>query len=401
MGGMDAFYKNLPDTPGVYLMKDARGGVLYIGKAANLRRRVSSYFLRPHDMRIQKMVSEIHTVDTRETDSALEALVLEAELIKKEFPPYNIREKDDRSFLFVEITKDKYPRVMIVRGKSANGGKRFGPFVSSSSLREAMRLLRKIFPWNVHPPEMIGAMKRQCFDTQLGLCPGTCVKKINPQEYKETLRGLKLFLSGKKKLLIRQLEREMYIASNALEFEYAGRLKRRIFSLRHIQDSTLIGKDEPVFSGERGHRVEGYDISNISGSDAVGAMVVSIGGNPQKSEYKKFIIKTISGINDTGMLREILSRRLANNWPLPDLFLIDGGKPQVNTAKEVLNLLGIAIPVVGIAKGPDRKKNEFIGEIPKGIVEAELIHLRDEAHRFAISFHRERRSKSFRPSSHS
>jgi excinuclease ABC subunit C len=377
-------------------MKDARGSVLYVGKAANLRRRVSSYFLRPHDTRIQKMVSEIRAVETRETDSALEALVLEAELIKKEFPPYNIREKDDKSFLFVEITKEKYPRVLIVRGKSTQGGERFGPFVSSSSLREAMRILRKIFPWNVHAPNEIGKMKRPCFDAQLGLCPGTCMQKIDLKEYRDTVRSLKLFLSGKKRLLIRRLEREMQSAANALEFERAGRLKRRIFALQHIQDSTLIGKDEPIFSGERGHRVEGYDISNISGSDAVGAMVVSHGGKPQKSEYKKFIIKTITGANDTGMLREVLSRRLANNWPLPDLFLIDGGKPQVNSAKEVLVNAGIAIPVVGIAKGADRKKNEFIGEIPTGISEIELILLRDEAHRFAISFHRERRGRPFR-----
>lgn len=396
MGGAESFYKNLPDTPGVYTMKDARGSVLYIGKAANLRRRVSSYFLCPHDARIQKMVSEIRAVETRETDSALEALVLEAELIKKELPPYNIREKDDKSFLFVEITKEKYPRVMIVRGKSERAGERFGPFVSSGSLREAMRLLRKIFPWNVHAPSDIGKMKRPCFDAQLGLCPRTCVQKIDPKEYRETIRGLKLFLSGKKKLLIRRLEREMRGASDALEFERAGRLKHRLFALQHIQDSTLIGKEEPVFSGERGHRVEGYDISNISGTDAVGAMVVSLGGKPQKSEYKKFIIKTVSGINDTGMLHEVLSRRLANNWPLPDLFLIDGGKPQVNRVKETLLAHGVAIPVVGIAKGPERKKNEFIGEIPSGISEIELIQLRDEAHRFAISFHRERRGRTFR-----
>lgn len=397
MADAAAIARTLPEAPGVYLMKDARGAVLYVGKAGSLRRRVSSYFSRPHDARIQKMVSEIRDIEVRETDSALEALVLESSLIKELDPPYNIREKDDKSFLFVEITKEKYPRILLVRGKEDKNGERFGPFVSSGSLREAMRILRKIFPFSVHPPESVGKMKRACFDYQIGLCPGTCIGLPDRKEYLETVRGMKLFLSGKKKLLIRRLEKEMQKASAALEFERANVLKRRVFALKHIQDSTLIGRDEPVF-GERGegYRIEAYDISNISGTDAVGSMVVLVDGSPRKSEYKKFIVKTIQGSNDTGMMREVLERRLKNNWPLPNLILVDGGKPQVSAARDALLAAGVSIPILGIAKGPDRKKNEIIGEIPKGISMTELVLARDEAHRFAIAFHRFRRSAPLR-----
>jgi excinuclease ABC subunit C len=393
MKGPKELYGHLPDAPGCYIMYDARGRILYIGKAANLRRRVSSYFLRPHDARIQKMVSEIRDIQYRETDSALEALILEAELIKREIPPYNIREKDDKSFLFVEITKDPYPRVLLMRGKAEQAGERFGPFVSASSIREAMRILRKIFPWNTHPPEAIGKMGRPCFDFQLGLCPGTCFQEVDKAEYKETVKNLKMFLKGKKRLLIRRLEKEMKEASDALQFEKAGKLKKRIFALRHIQDTSLIGKEEKDEKKGNGTRIEGYDISNISGTDAVGVMVVLENGSPKKSDYRKFIVKTVRGSNDTGMLKEVMERRLKNDWSLPHVMLIDGGKGQVNAVEAVLEAAGLSIPVVGIAKGPERKKNEFVGKIPAGIAEAELIRARDEAHRFAINFHRYRRSR--------
>jgi excinuclease ABC subunit C len=158
---MDAkkLYKNLPDTPGIYIMKDGSGRVLYVGKAGNLRRRVLSYFERPHDLRIEKLVSQVKKIDFKKTDTAIEALILEAEFIKKLTPPYNVREKDDKSFLYVEITtrepdgqEETFPRVLLVRGKSEISGERFGPFISASSIRTALRILRKIFPWSIHKP---------------------------------------------------------------------------------------------------------------------------------------------------------------------------------------------------------------------------------------------------------
>ncbi len=384
-------YNRLPDTPGVYLMRDAKGEILYIGKAANLKRRVSSYFERPHDYRIQKMVNLIRKIDVKPTDTALEALILEAELIKKHQPRYNVLEKDDKSFLYVEITNEKFPRVLLVRGKSLVTGKRFGPFIYGNSIREALKILRRIFPYSIHPTNSL--FLRACFDFQLGLCPGTCVGTISTGDYRKNIQNLILIFEGKKKRVLKTLEKEMKEVSKNLEFEKAEVVRRQIFGLKHIQDVAFI-RDSEVVSGAGATRIEGYDISNISGTSAVGSMVVFSGDEPDKNEYRKFKIQTIHQSNDVGMLREVIRRRFGNPWPLPNLMLIDGGLGQVNAARQVLGEFGLKIPVVGIAKGPTRKKNEFVGSIPSGVLEKTLIRVRDEAHRFAISYHRKLRTAS-------
>lgn len=393
-------YKSLPETPGVYLMKDGAGRILYVGKAGNLRRRVSSYFERPHDTRIQALVARIKKIEHRKTDTALEALILEAELIKKLTPPFNIREKDDKSFLYIEITKEPFPRVMLVRGKDAERGRRFGPFTSASNVREALRILRKIFPWSTHEPERLGALPRPCFDYEIGLCPGTCTGAVSRAEYAKTIKRLQLFLEGKKQRVLRALEKDMAAAGRKLEFEKAQKLRGQIFALRHIRDTALISDSEIVAAPESAvRRIEGYDISNLSGTSAVGSMVVFEGDEPNKDEYRKFRIKTVFKPNDVGMLTEVLTRRFKRvadgRWPLPDLVLIDGGLAQANAAHRVLLRAGLRIPVVGIAKGPERKRNDIIGAIPKGVKKATLVRVRDEAHRFAVSYHkalRERRA---------
>ena len=418
-------YKSLPETPGVYIMKDADGRVLYVGKAANLRRRVSSYFERPHEIRIQTLVTKIRRIDHENTDTALEALILEAELIKKLRPPFNVREKDDKSFLYIEITKEKFPRVLLVRGKDAERGTRFGPFTSASSVREAMHILRRIFPWNTHAPEVIGKLKRPCFDYEVGMCPGTCIGAITREEYTRTIDHLKLFFAGKKKTVLRDFKKDMACASKALDFEKAEKLRRRIFALQHIQDTALISENEVLLpaavgpneagggSGDGIYRIEGYDISNISGTDAVGSMVVFENGEPNKDEYRKFKIKTVFGPNDIGMLTEVLERRFAHHmhsngssasgreglvhasWRLPNLVLIDGGLAQANAAKKILLRAGLRIPVIGIAKGPERKRNDIIGAVPKGVRKETLVRVRDEAHRFAIGYHKNLRRRNF------
>ncbi len=386
----------LPDAPGVYFMKDSKGKLLYVGKAGSLKRRVTSYFLRPHDSRIQKMVSEIRAIDYEETDTALEALILESALIKKFQPPFNVKEKDGKSFLYVEITKDKFPRVILVRGKDLTQGKYFGPFTSASSIREALRIIRKIFPWSVHAPEKIGTFKRPCFDYEVGLCPGTCIGAGSRTEYMKNIRNIKLFFEGKKRQIVIQLKKEMKEASAALEFERAEKFQRQIFALQHIRDVALISESEfnlPATTYQlQPTRIEGYDISNISGTSAVGSMVVFENGAPNKSEYRKFKIRTFDASNDVGMMREVLRRRFQNSWPLPQVILIDGGAPQVNVAHKVLAEFSLQIPIVGIAKGPERKKNEFIGTIPAGVTPLTLIRVRDEAHRFAITYHKKLRA---------
>lgn len=390
-------YKDLPDTPGVYLMKNGEGKIIYVGKAVNLFRRVSSYFTRPHDFRIAKLVSEIKKIDFIRTGTAIEALILEAELIKKHLPFFNIREKDDKSFLYIEISKDTFPRVLLVRGKTPESGERFGPFTSASSVREAMRILRKIFPWSIHPPEKAGRYEKPCFDYEVGLCPGTCIGSVSKADYLKNIRGLKMFLKGKKVALISKLEKDMRRASDALEFEEAAKIKRRIFALNHIQDVALISEDKIADEKSRGtERIEGYDISNISGTSAVGSMVVFIGGEPSKKDYKKFKINTLDTPNDVGMMKEIMERRINNPWPLPDIILVDGGKAQVSAVSEVLNGAGIKIPVIGMVKGPDRKRTDLVGDFVKDVDKKVLERVRDEAHNFAIRYHRKvREARSF------
>jgi excinuclease ABC subunit C len=405
---MEKLYKKIPDSPGVYLMKNKAGELLYIGKAGNLRRRVSSYFLRPHDSRIQKLVSEIAKIDFKKTDTALEALILESALIKKYQPPYNIREKDDKSFLYMEITREKFPRVLLIRGKEKDALKSrrlYGPFTSASSIREALRILRKIFPYSTHqlPITSYRLPARPCFDYQIGLCPGTCVDAISKEEYRKIIKNLILFFEGGKKKVIRNFTKEMLLASKALKFEKAAELRGRIFALRHIQDIAFISENavrDPSIKKIPALRIEGYDISNISGTSAVGSMVVFIGGKPDKNEYRKFRIRSLREPNDVGMLQEVLRRRFKHGkngrgWALPHLILVDGGRGQVHGATSVLKTAGLTIPIVGIAKGPTRKKNEFVGAIPFRIKPEILIRVRDEAHRFAIRYHQSLRNRNF------
>ncbi len=431
-----ALYKNLPDTPGVYLMRDAKGTLLYVGKAGNLRRRVSSYFLRPHDRRIEQLVARIAKIDYEKTDTAIEALIREAELIKQHEPPFNIREKDDKSFLYVEITKEPFPRVLLARGRDLGKedhrvAERYGPFTSASSLREALKIIRRIFPYSTHPADRLGHFDRPCFDFEIGVCPGTCVMKISKEDYRKNIKNIELFFAGKKERILKTLTKEMQAAAKKLDFERAESLRRQIFSLKHIQDIAFLAEDKvgSPEGEEKPLRIEGYDISNISGVSAVGSMVVFTGGKADKAEYRKFKIKDVDANlqpqsdhpashagGDVGMMSEVLRRRFARSahtapaddtagdgaagdaWPLPDIVLVDGGIGQVNAARQILKSYNLSIPVIGLAKGPQRKRNDVVGIIPKKLKDLDLktlMKVRDEAHRFAISYHKNLRGRNF------
>lgn len=418
--------KKFPKAPGVYLMKNAAGKIIYVGKATSLRDRVKSYFDRPHDRRLENLVAEIFDIDYKKTPTVIEALILEANLIKKYLPKYNIREKDDKSFLYVAFTREKFPRIILLRGlelqRMSEKNKKqitkiFGPYTSASSLRAALDILRRrIFPFR----DCAILPKRPCLHYHLKQCPAPCANLISQKDYRRLIRNLILFFEGKKEKIIKNLKKEMAASSRQENFEEAAQLRNQIFSLEHVQDVAVLTKDSLFPERSRakpkgwqragsGHnfinifgRIEGYDISNISGTSATGSMVVFENGKQNKNEYRKFKIKTLTTPNDVGMMKEVMSRRLKHiaDWPLPDLILVDGGWGQINAVREILSEHKIKIPVLGIAKGFDRKQDRLIvdSKNPELIRIAELhknifLHLRDEAHRFAIGYHKLLRRK--------
>lgn len=387
--------RKFPDLPGIYRMRDSRRSILYIGKATSLKHRVLSYFQRPQESQIEMMLNQVKTIDFLRTESVLEALFLENNLIKKYQPKYNVKLKDDKTFLGILITKEDWPRVMPARlTQKLPQGEFYGPFPSGGEVREALQIIRKIFPFRVSCKPLSG---KACFEYHLGMCPGVCAGKISMQDYQKTIKQIKMFLTGKKKEIIKTIEKEMREIAKKMEFEKAAKLRDRINSLKHIQDVALIQEENISHPEDIPTRIEAYDVSNISGQFSVGSMVVFSQGLIDKNEYRKFKIKSIEGINDVGAIKEIVSRRFEHSeWTKPDLIVIDGGRGQVNGAKEVLALNHLNIPVVGIAKGPNRDKNEIITDEKIDLDEKLLLRLRDEAHRFAIQYYRLRHRKSLK-----
>jgi len=378
--------KNFPDTPGVYLMHDREGTILYVGKATSLKRRVLSYFQHPQESRIEVMLAQVNKIETKDTDSAIEALLLESNLIKMHQPKYNLRLKDNKTYIGIFVTNEDWPRIFPARiTESLPEGEFFGPFPAGALAREALKIIRKIFPYRVSCKPLSG---RGCLESHLGLCPGMCNGKITQEEYLKIIKQIKQFLRGNKKQIIREIEIEMKKEAKLKNFEKAAELRNRLFALKHIQDVAIIMEEENIDKTTQS-RIEAYDISNISGQFAVASMVVFTNGEVDKNQYRKFKIKSVKESNDIAMIKEVMTRRLAHNeWPQAELILIDGGKPQVNAVKEVLARQKIQIPVVGIAKGPKRNKNEFVGLKDIDIDKRILIKLRDEAHRFAIEYYR-------------
>jgi len=389
--------KKFSDTPGVYIMRDSHRRPLYIGKASSLKRRVLSYFQRPQETRLEKMLSQILSIDIQKTDSVIEALFLENDLIKKYKPKYNVKLKDDKTFLGIFITEEEWPRVFPARiTQKLPKGEFYGPFPSAGQVREVLQIIRKIFPFRVSCTPLSG---KACFEYHLGQCPGVCAGKVERKEYQKTIRQIKLFLKGKKKNIIRELEKDMRVVAQKQEFEKAARIRDRVFSLKHIQDVALIQEEDLRHPEDIPARIEAYDISNISGAFAVGSMVVFSEGLVDKSEYRKFKIQISAGwergADDITALKEIISRRLNHSeWPMPDLILIDGGKGQVNGAEEILKARRLNIPVVGIAKGSERDKDEIIGAENLSFDKKLFLRVRDEAHRFAVQYYRLRHRKS-------
>lgn len=426
--------KNLPKGPGVYQFFDKTGELLYIGKAKILKNRILSYFRLGGDGRpmIGQMVKQIDRVEVLETDSEIDALILESELISKLVPKYNVKLRDDKSFLMVKITKEEIPKVLFVRYKDyldeqkrhsrgggnplinradsrlrgndrPIGGSYFGPYTSGSSVKKAFTILRRIFQFaDCSSSKYRSYVKKgqPCLYGMIKTCKAPCADIASRVDYLQEIKYLKLFLKGKKKGLIRTFESEMRSAAKNQDFEKAAELRNKIEALGHLNRVSVISSDQDIDLSKI-RRIEAYDIANINGELAVGSMVVAENGEINKDQYRKFKIKTVRGANDVAMIEEVLTRRFKNDWPKPDLVVIDGGLPQYRAAKKVLYASRIATRLLSIAKGPDRKKDEFIYEDPdlaKSLKKDDNLirlvkHLRDESHRFAQSYFHQRQLK--------
>ncbi len=405
-----ATIKRLPDAPGVYFFLGRpkrgeegkkRGRILYIGKATSLRDRVRSYFSpdisETRGARIVKMLSEATKVSCEQTDSVLEALILESALIKKHQPHYNAIEKDDKSFSYVVITKEEYPRVFTVRQRELlTGGtslykKIFGPFTQGGQLKEALKLVRKIFPFRGKNDAPLTDEKRKSrLYQEIGLAPDVSV--IGKKEYARTVRHVVLFFEGRKKELLRALGRDMKTAAKEKRFECAAELKRELFALRHINDVALLKSEIRNPKSEK--RIEAYDVAHIGETNRVAVMAVVENGEPNRKEYRTFNIKR-AGAGDTAALREILERRFSHlEWPLPKLIAVDGGAAQKNAAQKVLAEFGYQIPVVAVTKNERHRPERIVGNREQITGNENVILLANaEAHRFAVSRHRARQRR--------
>ncbi len=394
-----------------------------MGKAKDLRSRVSSYFSSSSEIgeKTKQLISKIHNIKIIQTQSEIESFLLEAELIKKHSPFYNIKLTDGKSYPFIRITsKDNYPAVLVSRKEDDKKSLYFGRFPNASSMHSVLRTLRKIFPYQ----SVINHPKKKCLYNHLGLCP--CPPVMSQEElrqYKKNITHIIHFLNGDTKKVIKELEKERDLHSRENEFENASLSQKQIDAIRIITSPTYKPFDyeinpnleEDLRNNEMNSlkevltangikisslkRIECYDISNISGTLATGSMVVFENGAKETSEYRRFrISKEIVGPNDFAMMQEVLKRRFKRiGWKMPDLIIVDGGKGQISSAMKAMTDAGLNIPLVGLAKRLETIITPDFKEIllPRRSDGLKLImKIRDEAHRFAITYHRKLRSKT-------
>jgi excinuclease ABC subunit C len=395
----NAEINSLPETPGVYLFQKGNK-ILYIGKASNLKERVKTHFQQPN-YRDNLFINQTTKIGFIKTASEIEALVLEAKLIKKHQPKYNVIWKDNKNYFYVAFSKEAFPRIFITHQRKENA-EYVGPFVDGNALKQSLRYLRKAFPYR----SCYVLPKKPCLWHHLDRCLAPCsldsqsaqempLAKTNlGKECQKNIRAIKQILQGQKVRVVKALRKEMIQLSRAEKFETAERVKNRIYSLEKVMAHSRVIKEASTPSIY--NRIEAYDISNIQGQEATGSMVVFTEGEPDKKEYRKFKIKMAQKPNDTAMIREVLTRRLKHKeWPYPDLILIDGGKPQLGAARKVI----AKIPVMALAKRNNElflagaKKPKLLKDMPPETANL-ILRLRDEAHRFALAYHHKLRKKS-------
>ena len=402
MGNAQNLRKNIlsaPDSPGVYLMHDSLGRVLYVGKASSLKKRLANYLSGDLDNKTAALMAKVANLEFRLCTNEAMALLLEARLIHELKPRYNVSLKDDKSFPCVNISNEEFPLICITRKKREAGARYLGPYTNVKLLRNALKIVRCSFGYR----SCRRLPKRSCIYYRINLCPAPCTGKISPQEYRRIIANIILVLEGKGDLLIRKLTGLMQDKSGARDFEAAARIRDQITVLSAMTAGSTgfnRGGELEDLKNRLGlenlpARIEGFDISNISGKHSVGSMVSFQHGLADKNNYRRFRIKNFSGINDYKMLSQVVSRRYARlireKKPLPDLLLIDGGKGHLLTALRQLKELNINIPLVSIAK---EEENIYSSQKQKALsfpTDAPAMNLirriRDEAHRFALSYH--------------
>lgn len=407
--------KKLPDSPGIYLYYDQHRKLLYVGKSISLKKRVASYFRdKKLDGKTKLLVSKITKIGFIKVFSEFEALLLEANLIRENQPFFNIQSKDDKSPIYIKISAGPVPQITTTRKEKPGRGEFIrGPFPSSKATREVLNIIRRIFPYCHHKNP-----KKPCLYVHLGLCPYPYSNEESRQKYLKSISQIKKLLSGKSKVLVHDLTRKMNSLAKIQKYEEANTIKNQIQKLQYITTTyhapreflerpTLVDdlrmqrlrELKNVLELEKiPRRIECYDIANISGTLATGSMVVFTNGAPDKSQYRRFKIKFTHKPNDYEMMREVITRRLKNDWPLAGVMVIDGGRGQLNAALSVVNKVGANTKVVSIAKRleeiymPDKVQPI---SLPKENAARQLVQaVRDEAHRFANAYHRHLRSKN-------
>jgi excinuclease ABC subunit C len=414
--------KEFPTTPGVYLMKDSSGRVLYVGKAKNLRNRASHYFSKAaaDDMRTSDLVKLIADIDFLPADTEVDALLLEARLVKDIQPPFNVDLKDDKTFPYLQIrVREDFPRVEFTRSPRRKGVRLYGPFTSARGLRQAIQVLQRIFQFrtctlDIKADDSRWRWFRPCILHSIRQCTAPCNFRVTKEDYRKQIRKLRMVMEGKKDRLIAELEREMQEASDALLFEKAARLRDDIAALQKLGQRGDVDKDvQPeVFPidpkrgmaglrkvlglEKRPRTIEGVDIAHLGGEDTVASLVHFIDGLPFKPGYRRYRIKSVRGVDDFASIREVVTRRfrrkMREEQVFPDILLIDGGKGQLNAALEVFRLLGIEPPtLLSLAKREEevyRPGEQEPLRLSRHSAALRLLqYVRDEAHRFAQHYH--------------
>lgn len=421
--------RQFPTTPGVYLMKDAAAVVIYVGKAVNLRSRASSYFTRTaeFDRRTADLVTEIADLDYIETDSEVDALLMEARLIKDIQPKFNNLLKDDKTFPYLQITThEDFPRVEFTRTPMTKGAKLYGPFTSAGQLRGTIAVLQKIFRFRTCTLDIEEADERwrwfrPCLLASINQCTAPCNLRISKEDYREDIRRLRLFLDGKKERLIRDMQKDMEAASKELLFEKAARIRDDIKALKtlnlrgnledHAQPEVFYIDPQKGLAGLRKvlklsdlpRRIEGVDIAHLQGGETVASLVQFIDGLPFKHGYRRYRIRSVEGVDDFASMREVITRRFRRldqeGESLPDLLLIDGGKGQLNAVMQTFETLGLEPPVtISLAKREEEiyvpGKSEPHRLSRHSYALRLLQYIRDESHRFAQHYHHMLRQKA-------